>query len=219
MRSCNLFRKFGTAMVFLSASFLLSHERSDAAGAWQTGQQQSRQQASPSEGTAQNVVQAAALSTQAAANQRKVWKNEDVIALRTPADIYLLEKEAKEAADAATAAEKEAADQEAAKAAAVQPSGIKLPETQEETEKLLKDNENNVQEQSAILERLQNELANLPQDEQAGKQKEIDQLTESLTKLKRDGKALQDHLKTLTEKPSTENPPSTPPPPQPSPSL
>ena len=214
MRPCKLLQQFGVTAVFLSASFISLEKQCEAV--IQQGAQQSQQQGPPSEGSTQTVAQAAALSTEAAqasTKQRKIWTNEEVIALRTPADIYLLEKEAKEAAEAAAAAAKEAADRDAAKTAATQPPGIKLPETQEETEKMLKDNESNLQEQSTVLERLQNELANTPRDEQADKQKEIDRLTESLTKLKQDGKALEDHLKTLSEKLPTENPPSTPQPP------
>src|ERR1700747_1915118 len=140
MKPRKFFQKIGLAALSLSSSCVLLETRCDALA--QQTEQQSQQQPPPSEGTGQSVVQAAALSTQAAqasANQRKIWSNEEVISLRTPADIYLLEKEAKEAAEAAAADAKEAADREAAKKALSQPPGIKLPETQEETERMLKD--------------------------------------------------------------------------------
>lgn len=211
MMSWQFFRRFSiaTLSVFAASPFPLLR-MSHAASIGETAPQQSQQQVPPSGENAQGVVQAAAVSSQAAHNQRKIWTNEDVVALRTPADIYLLEKEALEAAEAAAAAAKEAADREAAKTASAQPPGIKLPETQEETEKMLKDNESNLQEQTALLERLQNELPNLPPEEQPDRQRQIDQLSGSLTKLKRDGKALEDHLKTFAQKPGTEQPPSTP---------
>jgi hypothetical protein len=133
-----------------------------------------------------------------------------LVALRTPADIYLLEKEALEAAEAAAAAAKEAADREAATSGQEQAPGIKLPQTQEETEKMLKDTQANMQEESLALESLKNELPNTPTEQQAEKQKEIDRVTASLEKLKRDAQALEDHLKTFGEKPSTENPPAPP---------
>lgn len=216
MTLCNLLQKRRIGTVSLAALFLLLSTQCKSAAAAQEQQQSqppSQQQVSPPGAENQQATTKTVTPAPLAANQRKIWTNEDLIALRTPADIYLLEKEAKEAADAAAAVAKEAADREAAKAAAAQPPGIKLPETQEETEKMLQDNESNIQEQSAVLERLQNELANTPQDEQAGKQKEIDEVTDSLAKLKKDGKALEDHLRTFTEKTPTENPPSAPQPP------
>ena len=57
--------------------------------------------------------------------------------LRTPADNYQVEKEAKEAAEAEAAA-KEAAHKAAGKSEKEPPLDIKLPATLEETEKMLK---------------------------------------------------------------------------------
>jgi hypothetical protein len=144
--------------------------------------------------------------------RRRVWTNDDLVSLRTPADNYQLEKEAKEAAEAQAAAE-EAAAQAAPKSEQQPPSDIKLPATPEETEKMLKDTQGDIQEETDVLDRLHKELLNASADQQAEKQKEIDRMTASLATLQRDMKALQDHLQTLQEKRPGENPPAPPQPP------
>lgn len=219
MNFCKSFQKVGITTFSLAASMLLYCSPGDASARQQPEQQQSQaqgqsqsQQKTPPQPSRQDPQSTAAASapTQTNAKGHKVWTNEDLVALRTPADIYLLEKEALEAAEAAAAAAKEAADREAAANGQEQVPGIKLPETQEETEKMLKDTQSNMQEQSLALESLKNELPNTPTERRADKQKEIDRVTASLEKLKRDAQTLEDHLKTFSEKPSTENPPAPP---------
>jgi hypothetical protein len=207
------FQKVGITTFSLAASMLLFNSRCDAFAPQQAEQQQSQsQQQSTPPPTRQKPqsTTAPSASPQTNAKGHRIWTNEDLVALRTPADIYLLEKEALEAAEAAAAAAKEAADREAATSGQEQAPGIKLPQTQEETEKMLKDTQANMQEESLALESLKNELPNTPTEQQAEKQKEIDRVTASLEKLKRDAQALEDHLKTFGEKPSTENPPAPP---------
>jgi hypothetical protein len=207
------FQKVGITTFSLAASMLLFNSRCDAFAPQQAEQQQSQSQQQSTPPPTQQKPQSTAApsaSPQTNAKGHRIWTNEDLVALRTPADIYLLEKEALEAAEAAAAAAKEAADREAATSGQEQAPGIKLPQTQEETEKMLKDTQANMQEESLALESLKNELPNTPTEQQAEKQKEIDRVTASLEKLKRDAQALEDHLKTFGEKPSTENPPAPP---------
>ena len=219
MSICKSFQRVGINAFSLAASMLLYCSLCDASATQQADQQQSQTQEqsqsqpkTPPQPSRQDPQSTAAASapTQTNAKGHKVWTNEDLVALRTPADIYLLEKEALEAAEAAAAAAKEAADREAAANGQEQVPGIKLPETQDETEKMLKDTQSNMQEQSLALESLKNELSNTPTEQRADKQKEIDRVTESLEKLKRDSQTLEDHLKTFGEKPSTENPAAPP---------
>ena len=207
MRLSKLFPGFGIATLSVASSFILLRSAYAASMGQEAGQQSQQQAPLPARETPPNAT--APSATTAPAHQRKVWTNEDLIALRTPADIYLLEKEAREAAEAAAAAAKELADLEAAQRP---PTAIKLPETQDETEKALKDTQSNVEEVSAEVEKMQKELENTPEEQRAEKQKDLDRLTADLAKLKQDAKALEDHLKALTEK-STENPPATPLPP------
>jgi hypothetical protein len=219
MSFCKSFQKVGITAFSLAASMLLFNSRCDAFASQQAEQQQSQtqgqsqsQQKTPPQPSRQEPQSTAApsASPQTNAKGHRVWTNEDLVALRTPADIYLLEKEALEAAEAAAAAAKEAADRDAAANGQEQAPGIKLPQTQEETEKMLKDAQANIQEESLALESLKNELPNTPAEQQAEKQKEIDRVSASLEQLKRDAQTIEDHLKTFGEKPSTENPPAPP---------
>jgi hypothetical protein len=135
-----------------------------------------------------------------------------VVVLRTPADSYQVEKEAKEAAEAEAAA-KVAAHKAAGKSEMEPPLDIKLPATSEETKKMLKSALDDIQEETVVLNKLQKELLDAPTEQRAEKQKEIDRLTASLETLRRDVKALQDHLLTFHEKSQGENPPAVPQPP------
>ncbi len=132
--------------------------------------------------------------------------------LRTPADDYEAEKEAKGAAEADAAA-KEAARKAAAKPEKEPPLDIKLPATPEETKKMLKSELDDIQEETVVINKLQKEQLDVPAGQQVEKQKEIDRLNASLETLRRNVKALQDHLQTFPEKPQGENPPAAPQPP------
>lgn len=196
-----------TAIALCGVIFLLS------AAHRALGRQEAAQQPPPpasSQQTAPSSQPAAA--GQPDAKKRKVWTNEDLVALRTPADIYILEKEAREAAEA-EAAEKEAALREAAKAEASAAPEAKLPATQEETETLISNKQGDLDEETAALAKLKTELPNTPAEQQPDKQKEIDRLSADTEALQRDLKALQEHLKTFAPKSEeqTSPPPAAPP--------
>jgi polyhydroxyalkanoate synthesis regulator phasin len=198
----------GQSFVVLIASLLLLQLKCDASPAQQQEQQQSQSQQSPPPAqNSQPASQQTPPPDQPAAKQKKVWTEEDVILLRTPADNYQVEKEARGAAEA------EAARKAAAKPEKEPPLDIKLPATLEETEKVLKSAQDDIQEEAVILDKLQKELLDAPAEQKAEKQKEVDRLTASLETLRRDVKALQDHLQTFPVKPQGENPPAAPQPP------
>ncbi len=144
--------------------------------------------------------------------RRKVWTNDDVVEIRTPADNYEMEMEAKKASDAKAAA-KEAAIRAAIKSEKQPPLDIKLPATVEQTDKMIKDTQSDIQEETVILDKLHQELQDAPAEEKPQKQKEIDHLNGLLETSQRDARALQDHLQTLRGKPREENPPAPPQPP------
>lgn len=176
-----------------------------------------RQEAALQPPSAASSQQASPSSQPTAAGQtdvkkRKVWTNEDLVALRTPADIYVLEKEAREAAEA-EAAEKEAAQREAAKAEASASPEAKLPATQEETEKLISNKQGDLDEETTALAKLKTELPDTPAEQQPDKQKEIDRLSADTEALQRDLKILREHLKTFAPKSEeqTSPPPAGPP--------
>jgi hypothetical protein len=220
-------RKLVVSSLCLAAALLSAQLKCDASPAQQQEQQQSQsqQQPPPPPAPAQNAQPASSPTPQInelPVKRRKVWTNDEVVTLRTPTDNYLAEKEAKQAADAEAAA-KEAAIRAAIKSEKDQPLDIKLPATPEETEIMLKNTQEDVQEETVVLEKLHNELLDAPLEQQAGKQKEIDHLTANIEILRRDVKALQEHLQTLRGKSAEKKPPAapeapsappTPPPPQ-----
>lgn len=200
--------RFIVSSLALAAALLLAQAKCAAFPARQQEQQQSQQPPPPT--SAQNSKPASQQSSaldQPASKQHRVWTNDDLILLRTPADIYLLEKEAKEAAEAEAAA-----DEAAAKSEKQAPPGIKLPATREESEKLLKETQDDIQEETDAVNKLHKELLDTPNEQQAEKQKQIDRITDDLETLQKNLKALQDHVQTLPGK-QQENPPAAPQPP------
>jgi len=205
--------KLGVSVLALYAAVLFAQMKCAASAVWQQERQQSQsEQQPPPPRTAQLASPQAPPADQSTAKQRKVWTNDDVILLRTPADIYLLEKEAKEAAEA-EAASKDAALKAAAMSGNEPALDIKLPDTPEETEKMLKSSQADLQEETDVLGKLRKEVLDTPEEQQPEKQKQIDHLAGNLETLQRDVKALQEHLQTLREKSQSENPPAPAPPP------
>ncbi|MHB8499981.1 MAG: hypothetical protein ACYDCG_13155 [Candidatus Acidiferrales bacterium] len=151
-----------------------------------------------------------ATSPQPAPKRRKVWTNDDVISLRTPADVYLAEKAAQEAAAA------EAAAKEAAEAKLVKEAGLteKLPATVEETRKLIAAKQNQITDDQEALDRYTAELPNEPAEHKDRMQAEIKRIPLDLPKERLELKELQDHLEKLTKAQLNEAPvsPASPPP-------
>lgn len=233
MNSDKPLRKLGIDALVLFAAFPMACVNSSAAfppprvrqQALSQSQQQQQPPPSPTPAqTSQPESQQTPPSPQPSSKQHKVWSNDDVIQIRTPADNYQMEKEAKEAADAKAAA-KEAALRASLKSEKQPPLDIKLPATAEETEQMLKNTESDIQEETIIFDKMQKELLDTPATQQAQKQKEIDHLNGLIETSQRDLKALQDHLQALRAKSQKENspaaptssptPPTPPPPPNP----
>lgn len=221
-RHSRLAHVFGTLFLLAQTICVASAQQQDQ----QQSQTQSQSQSqSPSESRSQQQPPTAASPTQnpatptdpsqqaePAAKKHKVWTNDDAIESRTPADNYQFEKEAQEAADKEAAAKKAAA-KAAAKSEKEPPLDIKLPATQEETETMLKDTQGQIDEETKLRDRLQNEYSNTPLDQQPQKQQEIDRANRIISNSQRDLKALQDHLLALREKSQPENPSVPAPPP------
>jgi uncharacterized coiled-coil protein SlyX len=216
------FARVGIFTLVLSAAFLLVPWNCDASPRHQQEQEQSQTQ-QQSQQPPPPPSRTEAPSSQPASEpappigelpikRRKVWTNDDVVSLRSPADNYELETEAKKAADAAAAA-KEAAIRAALKTEKQTPLDITLPATVEETEKMVNDTQSDIREETVVLDKMQKELTDTPLEEQAQKQTEIDRLNTLLGKSQRDLKALQEHLQTLREKSQQANPPVVPQPP------
>jgi hypothetical protein len=210
MNASKPFQKPGMASIALGLAFLFTQMKCAAWPLLQQEQQQSQsQQQTPPPPTPPENAQPAPQPTSPAAKQKKVWTEEDVISLRTPADNYQVEKEAKEAAA------KEAALRAAANPPKQPTLDPKLPATAEETEKRLKETQQYIQEETDALDKLHKDLLDTPTEQQAQKQEEIDRVNRLLEASQRDLKALQEHLQTFQEKPQGEAPPVAPQPPPP----
>lgn len=210
-------RKLGMVTFSLLVALPLAQLKCAAFSVPQQEQQRSQQPAPPSPTpppSSQPSSKPAPPIEELPVKRRRVWTNDDVVQIRTPADNYEIEKEAKEAADAQAAA-KDAAIRAAIKSEKQTPLDIKLPATVEETERMLKVKQGEIQEETVILQELRKELQNAPAEEQPQKQKDIDRLTALIETSQRDIRALQDHLQTLRGKPQEENPPAPPQPPSP----
>jgi hypothetical protein len=145
---------------------------------------------------------------------KKVWTNDEVIQLRSPADAYVADKEAREAADAKAAAQ-EAALMKQIKAAELT---MKLPSTPEETQRLIASNEERIRGLRDELDQLNNSPNDASEVQKAAMHRQIDQLTANLEKKQFELKVLQDYLKGFTKTPTSEPPSGLPVPPPVAPS-
>jgi hypothetical protein len=175
----------------------------------QSSQSQQQPQPPPSPAPAPSAQPASDPAQQIGAlpvKRRKVWTNDDVEVLRTPADIYRAEKEAQEAADAGAALKK------AELAKQIKEAGlkIKLPSTTEETQQLIKDKEEGIGDSQERLDRLKQALAEAPEPQKAATQRMIESFAAEMEKDQLELKALQEHLQNLAK--TTPAEPPTPPP-------
>lgn len=209
MKPNRSFQRLRISSLALGAVLASAQWQCHASPAQQQEQQQSQSQQPPPSAPRQTsppTAQQPPEIGQLPVKRRKVWTNDEVVSLRTPADNYVVEREAKEAADAKAAA-KEAAIRAAIKSEKDPPLDIRLPSTPEETEKMLKNTQDDIQEETVVLDKLHQELLDTSTGQQAEKQKEIDRLTANVATLRRDAKALREHLRMLREKSQGENPP------------
>ncbi len=169
-------------------------------------QQSSQSQPQP---TSQPPSQQSLQPQQPTLKPKKVWSNEDVILLRTPADDYQAEKEAQAVAEA------QAAVKEAAQARLIKEAGltIKLPATAEETRLMIKTKEGEISEEQSGIERMNSELPATPADQKAAVQKEIDRVTAELGKDRVELEVLRNHFEKLNKMPTNQSSPVLPSPP------
>ncbi len=218
MRRSMPFRKSDFLYLWIAASLLLVQSAycipapvGPEQESSQQQQQSSQSQQQPTQ-QQQSAQQSAipATSPQSEPKRRKVWTNEDVISLRTPADVYLADKAAQETAAA------EAASKEAAEAKLVKVAGPteKLPATVAETHKLIAAKQNQIVNDQEALDRYTAELPNEPPEHKDRMQSEIERITSDLPKERLELQVLKDHLDSLNKAQLKEGPiaPSSPPP-------
>jgi hypothetical protein len=132
----------------------------------------------------------------------KIWTNDDVVALRTGMDIYILEKEARAAAEEAFAYQRVLAC-----FAFDQPGG-----TREETELEIKSTGQAVDDSQQAVTQARLQLANSPETLRLRNQLELSRRTAELNELRAKLAALQKHLSELnsTNAPKTPSEPEAP---------
>jgi hypothetical protein len=204
-------RKLGILSFVLGVLLFFVHSKCLASVEQQQEQQQSQQTPPPPSAPPQNSQPAfpqARPGDQPAGKHRKIWTNDDLILLRTPADIYLAEKEAREAAEAEAAAK--LADQPQASKDA--PLETIFPSSIEETQLMIKNTQQDIIDAQAVLASLNAELASVPEEQKKAKEKEIAIVTGELNRAQNQLKAMQDHLADLQKPPASETQAAPPPP-------
>jgi hypothetical protein len=212
MSRLTLGRKLGMALLTLGALLFVAPRGLVVSAALPQRQQQSQPPPPPPPTPVQSsqpASQEASPSDANAPKKRKVWTNDDVVLLRTPADNYLVEQEAKKAAEGEAAAKPTVKP----KATGAATTEIKLPTSREETELLIKNKEQDITDDQASLVSLNAEMTNTPDEQKKAKQKEIEIVSAELDRARNELKTLQDHLVDLQKPPASESTAPPPPPP------
>jgi hypothetical protein len=210
-RTCERYITLGVALFFVASP--------SKCAVWRIPQQsaQSQQQSSESQQQASEQPKPPETPAQPAASgpkPRKIWSNDDVVSLRTPADNYLAEKEMQKAADA------EAATKKAELARQIKEAGliVELPSTREETEGLIKIKEEQAKDLQVRLDLLNHDLPEAEATKKAPIQLQIEAVSHDLRKIQLEIKVLQSHLETFPKAVPGEavsTPPTPPAPPSP----
>jgi hypothetical protein len=144
--------------------------------------------------------------------RRKIWTNDDVVSLRNPADRYLEEKEAQQAAAV------EAAAKRADLAKEVKDAGLTLdlPSNADATQRLIRDREEHLKDFQQRVDLLRHLVPDAPAEKKDVMQKQLEDFTREVRKSELELKYLHQHLdeqnKANPREPSapSSNPPSEP---------
>lgn len=215
MRASTTVRNPGSAFLALGGALLFSSMTCDAfASPVHEQQQQSQSEQSPPvppppSQNPQATSQQTPTPEEPASKKRKVWTNDDMPSLRSPADTYLAEKEAQKAADAETAAKKEALAKQIKEAGL----NLNLPPTSEETRRLIKAKQDQIRDFQDGTDRLTKDLPDAPPERKPEIQKEIETFKGYIQKAELELEILLDHLEKLSKTAPGEpsSPPVTPP--------
>lgn len=161
------------------------------------------QQASQSS-SAQAGQQSAASSNQkpkpAAAKPPKVWTEDDISSVRTPADDYMDQARSQAAAAAEPAKQTESTTKPAQ---TTQKSPFSNPNTVADADKWIAWDQRDIDSQQEYLQRLQNQLATAPDDQKAHIQAWIDQEIKTIADTKNEQAGLIAQKKDLEKKASS----------------
>ena len=130
----------------------------------------------------------------------RVWTNEDLIAARTPADIYIFEKEAK-----AAASEMAAFRDVVSCFAFDQPEG-----TLEETQKAIAETLQSIRDSEEAVAQARAAVVDAPENLKARNQMELDRRTSELQSSREQLRLLQNRLRKVTGQAAGNVPPASP---------
>ncbi len=149
-----------------------------------------------------------------AAKARKVWTNEDVGSLATPADLYLEKKQAQdEAAAKQAAASQQPADAKSAKLAS-HPALLSNPKTAADADRMIAWEQRDIDAQQEHLALLRKELEEAPADDKDRLQKLVQERIQIIADTRKEMEGLVAQRKGLEKKPAS-NSATNPPPQQP----
>ena len=164
------------------------------------------QQASQSS-TGQTTQQAAQKPEQKAkpapAKTAKVWTEDDISSVRTPADDYMDVERAQTQAAAGAAADAAAKQKQTAATNAPQkgaPTALSNPKTTDDADKMIAWEQRDIDSQQEYLQKLQNQLATAPDDQKAHIQAWIDQEIKTIADTKKEQAGLAAQKKDLEKK-------------------
>ena len=137
-----------------------------------------------------------------AANRHILWTNDDVRALRSPADVYAEQKQER-AADAAAAATLDATAARQAAAKAVPggaPPALSNPKTVEDADKMIAWENRDIDAQEQFIEQLRTQLDQAPFNQKEHLQELLQQHIERLAHTRKETESLVDTKKELAKK-------------------
>ncbi|HEV2298923.1 MAG TPA: hypothetical protein VGR72_10440 [Candidatus Acidoferrales bacterium] len=133
----------------------------------------------------------------------KVWTEDDISSVRTPADDYMdvertqTQAAAGAAADAAAKQKQTAATNPPQKGA---PTALSNPKTTEDADKMIAWEQRDIDSQQEYLQKLQDQLATAPDDQKAHIQAWIDQEIKTIADTKKEQAGLESQKKDLEKK-------------------
>lgn len=158
------------------------------------------QQASQSSTSATNpqTTQKSPEKPKPAAKSTKVWTEDDISSVRTPADDYMDVVRAQTAASAAATNQPKPAGTNAAKPD--QPPLLSNPKTVDSADKMIAWEQRDIDSQQEYLQKLQSQLATAPDDQKAHIQAWIDQEIKTIADTKKEQAGLVAQKKDLEKK-------------------
>jgi chromosome segregation ATPase len=150
---------------------------------------------------------------------RKIWTDDDITSLRSPAEIYTAQKEAQAVEAARLAKQQAAAEKQAAAAKPAKPAGpspaLSNPKDLDAADKMIAWEDRDIEALQESIDSLRKQIDEAPAEDKERLQKLLDQNIQMLEETRKERQALVDKKKEF-EKPAPAANSATPAPPPPS---